>query len=166
MDGFNISEYRPEVLTPSIWTINHVRMRLFSALLFAIVVSSCRSAPAEDAGAVAQKMFDAFNNHQWSAMADAYDSTALFLDPSLGQAYVHQSHAQIEAKYAGMHKMFPDIHDEITGMYVAGDKVTVEFISTGRMNDSVSFTLPIVSVLTVQHGKIIRDATYYDLENP
>jgi hypothetical protein len=30
----------------------------------------------------------------------------------------------------------------------------------------MSFKLPIVSVLTITNGNIIKDATYYDLENP
>lgn len=60
--------------------------------------------------------------------------------------------------------MFPDLHDEVTGLYPSGDKVTVEFIATGSMSDSISFKLPIVSVLTFKDGKIVRDATYYDQE--
>jgi ketosteroid isomerase-like protein len=65
-----------------------------------------------------------------------------------------------------MQKMFPDLHDELVGVYPSGDKVTVEFVSTGTMSDSIKFSLPIVTVLTFENGLIVKDATYYDLENP
>jgi hypothetical protein len=65
-----------------------------------------------------------------------------------------------------MESMFPDIHDEIVGIYPSDNVVTVEFISTGSMNDSIRFKLPIISVLTFSNGLIVKDATYYDQENP
>jgi hypothetical protein len=61
--------------------------------------------------------------------------------------------------------MFPDIHDEVIGMYPSGKKVTIEFVSTGSISDSTKFKLPIITVLTFQDGLITKDATYYDLEN-
>ena len=112
--------------------------------------------------AVAQQMFNAFNKHNWQQMASFYADTAEFLDPSLGAGYVKQTHAQTAAKYAGLQQMFPDIYDEIIGMYPSGDKVIVEFVSSGTMQDGAKLHMPICTVLTFADGKIVKDATYYD----
>jgi ketosteroid isomerase-like protein len=114
--------------------------------------------------AITQKMFEAFNKHEWQAMALYYTDNALFLDPAFGKDYVTKTQQETVAKYSELQKIFPDLHDEVVGMYPSGDKVTIEFIATGNMEDSISFKLPIVSVLTFKDGKIIRDATYYDQE--
>ncbi len=111
-------------------------------------------------------MFDAFNRHDWDAMTRFYSESASFLDPSYGKDYVTKTRRETAAKYAEMQKMFPDVHDEIVGVYPSGDKVTVEFVSTGTISDSVKFSLPIITILTFENGLIVKDATYYDLENP
>jgi len=115
--------------------------------------------------AIAKAMFDAFNKHQWEAMAGYYSDPASFLDPSFGTEYVGKSRAEVAAKYKSMEDMFPDIHDEVVGVYPSADKVVVEFISSGKASDSLSFTLPIITVLTIKDGLIVKDATYYDNQN-
>ena len=116
--------------------------------------------------AAAKKLFDDFNKHNWNEMASAYAEPASFLDPSFGHEYVSKTRSETAAKYADMEKLFPDIHDEVVGIYPSGDVVTVEFVSTGKMSNGISFSLPIISVLTFKDGLIIKDATYYNLENP
>jgi ketosteroid isomerase-like protein len=132
-----------------------------------LMLSGCASpGPEEKNAAAATRLFEAFNKHNWQEMASLYSEDALFLDPSYGQEYVRKSRKETAAKYLEMEKMFPDIRDEIIGIYPSGDIVTVEFVSTGTMNDSINFKLPIISVLTFENGLIVKDATYYDLENP
>lgn len=130
--------------------------------LFLLLVSGACSAPDNENVATTTKMFDAFNHHEWTEMASYYDENTLFLDPSFGDEFVSKTRGEIIEKYQGFEKVFPDIHDEVTGIYPSGDKVIVEFVSTGKSGDSLSFRLPIISVLTFQDGKIIKDATYYD----
>lgn len=136
----------------------------FSAILLMGCASS--SGSAEKNAGVAQEMFEAFNQHQWERMAAYYTDSASFLDPSFGKDFVKQTRHEIIEKYNGYQQLFPDIHDELVGLYPSGDKVIVEFISTGHSSDGISFKLPIISVLTFQNGLIVKDATYYDLENP
>lgn len=140
------------------------------SLIFLIIVASVSCvAPdkrIDDNTLLARKLFDSFNRHDWKAMAGLYADSAMFLDPSFGKAYVRQTEEQIISKYADLQKVFPDIKDELGEVYGAGDKVTVEFISSGTMENGTTFKLPIVSILTFDHGRIIKDATYYDLENP
>ena len=143
-------------------------MKTIQVIAVVITLAGCtqKVTSAQEPRALAASMFDAFNKHDWKKMASYYAEDAEFLDPSLGKSYVRQSRAAIAAKYEGMQQMFPDIRDDISAMHVAGESITVQFTSSGTMTDGVTFDLPIVSVLTFRDGFIIRDATYYDLENP
>jgi ketosteroid isomerase-like protein len=135
-------------------------MKIISVIFFALI--SCAHSLEKENMETATEMFAAFNAHDWQKMTSYYSSDANYLDPAYGMEYVKKSSAEIIEKYSGMEKMFPNIHDEVKGMYASGDKVTVEFISTGSSGDSIKFSLPICAVLTFQNGKIISDATYYD----
>jgi ketosteroid isomerase-like protein len=112
--------------------------------------------------ATTKAMFAAFNQHEWTKMASFYAEPALFLDPSFGPEYVSKTREETAAKYAEMMTVFPDIKDELVGIYPSGDKITVEFISTGTSSDGKKFRLPIITVLTFKDGLIVKDATYYD----
>jgi len=140
-------------------------MKTLGWISLIVLCASCSSSESENV-VVAQKMFDAFNKHDWPLMAGYYSDNASFLDPSFGKDYVTKSHAETIEKYKGFEQMFPDLHDEVVGMYASGDKVTVEFVSTGTSGDTLSFKLPIITVLTFKDGVIVKDATYYDQENP
>ncbi len=107
-------------------------------------------------------MFDAFNQHNWKLMSEHYADSAQFLDPAFGTDYIYQSRDEMIKKYAEMEQMFPNINDNVVGIFAAGDKVSVEFISTGNAGDSISFSLPISCVLTLKNKLIIKDATYYN----
>jgi ketosteroid isomerase-like protein len=140
----------------------------FISFAMAMVLLSCNHQQHTNANyvALAKKMFDAFNQHQWQAMANCYSDSALFLDPSFGKTYQTQARTEIVEKYAGFQQAFPDLHDELVDMYPSDNKVIVEFISTGRAPDGTSFKLPIITVLTFENDLIVKDATYYDVENP
>jgi ketosteroid isomerase-like protein len=139
-----------------------------NVLLLMVAVTSC-TAPdnlKNENAAVAHRLFEAFNKHDWKAMAALYSDSAVFLDPSFGKDYVRQSREQTIAKYGELQKIFPDITDKVVGIYPSGDKVITEFISTGKSDQGFALNLPIVTVLTIRDGLVISDATYYDLENP
>jgi ketosteroid isomerase-like protein len=109
-----------------------------------------------------QSMFDSFNRHDWKAMTEHYADSALFLDPSFGIEYVTQTRKETASKYADMEHLFPNVHDEVASIVAQGNKVAVEFISTGSSGDSLSFRLPISCVLTLRNNLIVKDATYYN----
>ena len=139
-------------------------MRIIAVLLISLaMLESCKKQDSTAANVeVANKMFAAFNKHDWEAMANCYAETASFLDPSFGTEYVSKTRQETVEKYNEMTKMFPDLHDEVIDMYATGDKVIAEFIATGSMGDSVKFRIPIAIVLTMKDGLIVKDATYYD----
>ena len=128
-------------------------------LLFAVACSSSSSGPER----VAEKLFEALNRHDWKSMADLYAEKATFLDPSFGVEPVSKTRSETIAKYTELQKMFPDIHDEVKAMYPNQNTVVIEFTSTGTAPDGTTFRLPIVSILTIENGLIVKDATYYDL---
>lgn len=129
-----------------------------------LLLAACSSSVDQDEPGidVAKKLFDAFNRHDWKAMADLYSDSALFLDPAFGKEFVSKSRAETIAKYAELQTLFPDIHDEVTHILPSGENVIVEFISSGTAPDGTTFSLPIVSILTIRNGLIVKDATYYD----
>jgi ketosteroid isomerase-like protein len=133
-----------------------------SLLLIVFAIISCTPTEEKKNTEIATQMFAAFNAHDWQKMNSFYSSDADYLDPAYGIGYIKKSSQEIVEKYSDMQKMFPDIHDEVKGIYAANDKVTVEFVSTGSSGDSIKFSLPICTVLTFKDGKIVRDATYYD----
>ena len=113
---------------------------------------------------MASKLFEAFNQHNWNAYAEAYAPDADFLDPSYGKAYVKQTRQKLIEKYAGVQKAIPDIRDSLIAIYGVNENVIVEFISKGTLPDGTKWQLPICTVLTFKGGKIIKDATYFDEE--
>lgn len=152
-------------------------MQHLLVFLFLLLIAGCQSTtttppvtsnttsviPVANHEQVVRTLFDYFNKHDWASMAALYADTATFRDPALGIDLVQQTHQDIIAKYKELHKMVPDVKDEITAIYACGDgHVTVEFISTGTGPDGESFRLPICAVLTIENGKITKDFTYYD----
>lgn len=128
-----------------------------------LVFTACSTPVQHKPELVANTLFEAFNRHDWKAMADVYADSALFLDPSLGTSFVMQTKTEIVKKYAELESTFPDVRDSITNIYPCGETVVVEFTSIGTALDGTKLSLPIVSVLTVKNGLIVKDATYYDL---
>lgn len=110
-----------------------------------------------------QQYFEYFNKHDWQKMAAMYIETAEFRDPSLGQAIVKQTRAQLIKKYTELSQMFPDLHDTVVTVYPSGENtVIVEFVSNGTSSDHSKFELPICTLFTIENGLITKDFTYYD----
>jgi ketosteroid isomerase-like protein len=141
-------------------------MRQLAILTFSFLMitgcSNTQQRQEEENIAVVKGMFEAFNRHDWQDMADHYADNATFLDPSFGIDYVSQTKEELVKKYSDMEAVFPDIHDEVVTLFARENRVAVEFVSTGKSGDSLSFRLPISCVLTIENGKIIKDANYYN----
>ncbi len=136
-------------------------MKWLIAAIIVGVVSGCNRVGQRNIE-LTQKMFAAFNAHNWQEMASCYAVDAHYLDPAYGQNFVSKSHQEIVAKYFEMQQLFPDIKDSIVNMQAVNNQVVVQFVSSGSSGDSIQFKLPICTVLTFANGKIVKDATYYD----
>jgi ketosteroid isomerase-like protein len=136
-------------------------------IVLLLLTASCQSASTEKVDPtnanieLVKKVFEAFNKHDWKQMVSYYANPTDFLDPSLGLDYVKQTHEQSLTKYAGLQNFAPDINDSIVGIYASGDKVFVEFISTGTTQGQ-KWHLPFCDAFTIKDGKVVKDATYYD----
>ncbi|HVI49565.1 MAG TPA: nuclear transport factor 2 family protein [Chitinophaga sp.] len=142
-------------------------MRNYSFLLLLAVCGACvqpggKISLANPNTMVVRELYDAFNDHNWTKMADCYKDTAIFLDPSFGLVPVTQTRQQTIEKYTALQKMFPDVRDSVVSIYGEKNHITVEFISSGTSADGKKWQLPICSVFTIEDGKIARDNTYYD----
>ncbi|MCZ2083918.1 MAG: nuclear transport factor 2 family protein [Flavobacteriales bacterium] len=110
-----------------------------------------------------KQYFEHFNNNEWTKMANMYAETTDFIDPSLGQGIVKQTRQQIVEKYSELHKVFPDLHDQVIQTYPSGDKhIIVEFVSSGKAPDNSKFELPICVIFTIENGLITKDFSYFD----
>lgn len=114
---------------------------------------------SDDPEIVARQVFDAFNAHDWAKMESLYADSVILQDP----AYPGGKKGKVGI--TDFYKSVPDIHDEVKNIFARGNQAVIEFVSTGTIDGRV-FELPICTVLTIEHGKVIRDNTYYDLQNP
>ena len=113
--------------------------------------------------AIAMKVFEHFNNHEWAKMASLYSEPAEFNDPSFGTEPIMQSRQNIVDKYSQMQQAFPDLRDDVLQIYPSGDKhVIVEFVSSGTAPSGSKWKLPICTIFTTENGLITKDHTYYD----
>jgi steroid delta-isomerase-like uncharacterized protein len=96
---------------------------------------------------------------------DAVVEGSMFPEPFIGRAAIA---ARIEAEKVA----FPDLRVEMTNRVVHGNQVTVEWVATGTHAGDFpgfpasgrSFAIPGVTVVIREHGKIVRESLYYDME--
>ncbi|MCU0384069.1 MAG: nuclear transport factor 2 family protein [Cyclobacteriaceae bacterium] len=138
-----------------------MKIKLTMAVCLVAMACTQTQLPEKENEKTIRKLFESFNQHNWQAMAECYADTALFLDPALGVAPISLTRADIIAKYAEMEKEIPDIRDSVLLIVTKQNQVWVEFISKGKLNDSVQIYLPIATHFTLLNGKVIKDNTYY-----
>jgi steroid delta-isomerase-like uncharacterized protein len=110
------------------------------------------------------------NARNVSALQDDYAEDAvvegnMFSEPFVGRAAIA---AHIGAETVA----FPDLQVKMTNRVVHGNQVTVEWVATGTHTGDFpgfpasgrSFTIPGVTVAIREHGKIVRESHYYDME--
>lgn len=140
----------------------------FLSLLFFIQYSCVNNSNMENMEnniEIAKKSFAAFNAHNWEKQANYFSDTCQYLDPSYGDTHVVKSRIEKIEKYRKMEEMSPDFKDEITSIFGVGDKVVIQFISSGTAKTEqgdYKWSLPICCVFTFQNGLIIKDETYYN----
>ena len=135
-----------------------------SAVWFSSILFSAISLPVlaqESPEAVVKKRFEATANHNLDAIAalyaaDAIETSPAFCAPRQGSAGARQT-------YGDLFRDAPGIEDEVTNLVVDGNHVAVQFIARVRKPDgSIAFEAPLANFLTVEHGRIVRDDTYFD----
>ena len=143
--------------------------KILSLFILTFIVIGCNNQTKEKTMTIStneklvKQYFEHFNNHEWTKMANMYAETTDFKDPSLGQGIVKQTRQQIVEKYSELHKVFPDLHDQVIQIYPSGDQhIIVELVSSGTAPDHSKFELPICVIFTIENGLITKDFSYFD----
>jgi steroid delta-isomerase-like uncharacterized protein len=95
---------------------------------------------------------------------DAIVEDSMYATPFVGRAAI------LARKSAGFAAM-PDVQIKVTNRVVHGDQLTVEWIASGTHAHDYpglpatgrSFSIPGVTVVVRQDGKIVRESLYYDM---
>ena len=117
---------------------------------------------AEDSPeAVVKRRFEATAHRDIDAIASLYAPDAIETSPAFCNA--RQGSAGARKTYGDLFRDVPGIEDEVTNFVVDGNHVAVQFIARVRKPDgSIAFEAPLANFLTVEHGRIVRDDTYFD----
>ncbi len=67
--------------------------------------------------AIAKKLFEYFNKHEWEKMVELYSDPAEFLDPDFGKKAVMRTRQQTIQKHKGLQAMSKDIRDDVVQIF-------------------------------------------------
>lgn len=72
-------------------------MRCFIGMFLMGVIFGCTNFEQQNLK-ITEKMFAAFNAHNWQVMTSCYSADAQYLDPAYGQNFVSKTQQEIVAK--------------------------------------------------------------------
>ena len=132
-----------------------------------IAVAICLSGIAADANAgdspksIVEQRFAAVRRHDIDAIAALYADTAVETSP--GFCHDRTGPAGARQTYSELFTSFPTITDDVVAILVDGKHVAVQFVARVKKPDgTLVFEVPLANFLTVEHGRITRDETYFD----
>lgn len=135
-----------------------------AAIGFAVfLAATCNGAHAAGASAkaVIEKRIAAVMRHDVDAVVALYAPDAVEISP--GFCANRRGAEGARRTYGELFKAYPNITDDEATYVVEGKHVAVQFVARVRKADgSLLFEVPIANVLTVEHGRITRDVTYFD----
>lgn len=138
--------------------------KTLAAIAFTVLLPAlCSGASATDASAkaVVEKRIAAVMRHDLEAIVALYAPDAVETSPAFCIARSGAEGAR--RTYGELFQAYPGITDDVVGYVVEGNQVAVQFIARVRKPDgSFAFEIPIANFLTVEHGRITRDVTYFD----
>jgi ketosteroid isomerase-like protein len=110
---------------------------------------------------VVEQRFAAVKRHDVDAIVALYADSAVETSP--GFCRQRTGRAGARQTYIELFKSFPSITDEIVAILVDGKHVAVQFIARVKKPDgTLAFEAPLANFITVEHGRITRDETYFD----
>ena len=107
--------------------------------------------------AVVQRLSASFNRHDLNAMASLYSFDAELTSPDFCAS--RRGPEGLRKTYSELFEAYPDIADHVTDYVVQGDRVTARFVAH---SDAAALELHLTTFFTIQHGRIVSDATYFD----
>jgi uncharacterized protein (TIGR02246 family) len=133
------------------------------AAVTCMVVPSANATESRSVRQTVDALFDAFNRHDAKAMAALYAEDAIILTSEYCEP-LHGRDAVVQT-YGRMFKQVPDIRDDVTDVFVDGDKVAVRFTSSSKLPGR-EFQITLANFFEVKHGLIVADQTIYNVEKP
>ena len=119
------------------------------------------AAASDSPKSVVEQRFAAVRRHDVDAIAALYAESAVETSPGFCQDRTGSAGAR--QTYTELFKSFPNITDEIVAIVVDGKHVAVQFTASSKKPDgTVAFAVPLANFITVEHGRITRDETYFD----
>jgi len=142
--------------------MKRTRLTAVGLLVLGVVVApTCVQAAGLPARAVVEKRIAAVMRHDLEAIVALYAPDAVETSPG----FCAGRHGPEGARktYGDLFQAYPNITDDDVAYVVDGNQVAVQFVARVRKPDgSFLFEIPIANFLTVEHGRITRDVTYFD----
>lgn len=135
------------------------RTAIALAMCFTGVISD--AVAADSPKSVVEQRFAAVRRHDVDAIVALYADNAVETSP--GFCHDRTGPAGARQTYRELFASFPNITDEVVATVVDGKHVAVQFIASSKKPDgTVAFAVPLANFITVEHGRITRDETYFD----
>lgn len=139
------------------------RFLLVTMAISCTFVPSANAADAKSPRQTVEALFDAFNRHDADAMAALYAENAVILTSEYCEPL--QGRNAVARTYGEMFKQVPDIRDDVTDIFVDGNKVAVRFNSSSKLPGR-GFEITLANFFEVKDGMIVADQTIYNVEKP
>lgn len=116
----------------------------------------------------AKNLWAAWNSHDWEKASPFYADNCVMED--LPSRICHGKR-ELEAYYGYLVKGYPDLTFEVKRCFGSGNQIATEWVMTGTHTSDTSrfkatgkrFSVPGVSILEIQGGKITRETDYWDM---
>jgi ketosteroid isomerase-like protein len=115
----------------------------------------------ESARTVVEKRFAAVNRHDLDAIVALYAPDAVDVSPDFCADRSGPEGAR--RTYRELFQAYPNVTADPTVSIVEGHRVAVQFFARARdAGGTMTLDVRLAPVLTVEHGRITRDDTYFD----
>jgi len=141
--------------------MSHKGWAAMGLAIVAAVACSGMAASEPSARTIVEKRIAAVARHDLDAIVALYSTDAVETSPGFCSNRTGSEGAR--RTYGELFQAYPNITDDVVAYVVDGSHVAVQFIARVRKADgSLVFEIPIANFLTVEHGHITRDETYFD----
>ncbi|GAA0708475.1 hypothetical protein GCM10009105_08090 [Dokdonella soli] len=138
-------------------------LAVLAGSVFGWAISPVFAASRADTAAikVVRLKFEAFNRHDARTIEDIYANAASLHSPDYPDL---TGSKQIADTYRKLFEAIPDAKDNLQTLESSANHVYAQFVLTGHLKgaEDKPISIRILSVYTVQDGRIVGDSTYYD----
>lgn len=144
---------------------------LFFILFFSVVVFAIaqQTTPDTDAEYLANKVIDAWSQHDAQLIDDIFAKDGVYIDEPAGRTMHGRS--EIKAWLEENFTAVPDFDSKLVTLFSSHDKIALEWVMSGTHTGDYpdlpatgeSFSVPGASIALVEDGKIKRWTDYYDI---